>query len=676
MLPVTSHPPPTPLKMLSGSSSDPDGEVDSTGKRNASWDHQASRQSSAATLTNAGSDMMRQQSSEFWKTGGSFRKTPTPNDRRPAISPCQRSNSLDTGRYRPTSTTAGIKKTKPGLAERPNKFLNFTSIFQWRSDYDGVDSVAKNINAMSIAGTPTTRSFNLDTFTKSPSDTPKPLPTTPTSQPTISAHRDPTDSYRSQSDVAWTDQQPSPVPNPVASRPSRPTSNLPTRKSSMNVRSILNKFFKDDVSPVNSGKVATSAEARECGKSVDSGLISESKTAGAISPHGLKLENSSRTISGAVDSTPTPPVPKTVESSVALREEEEKRKRQAEITSLLTGKSTLSRKFAEGYELGDLLGDGAFGFVFTAKRKRDNFEVAVKFIIKSKIHKDLWVEDLSRSRIPLEVHILKNLSHPGVVRFIDYIEEDKYVLLVTELHGTQWDPANPILSPEKNPGIRAPKRHASASEAGQNVEGAKVDFFKTGELKALRKRTSCDLFECIDAHRRIPEFIGKKIFAQIALAIKYLHENRVVHRDLKDENIVIDSNYMIKIVDFGSASMLPRRREDYFTKFNGTAHFASPEIARGEPFRGPEAELWSLGVLLFTIVYGENPFQTRAEILQGTYKYPYRLESDSNTYGCRNLIERLLCADVSERADIEEVLNHPWLKPEVTKLRHHWNSSL
>ncbi|KAI8847414.1 kinase-like domain-containing protein [Chytridium lagenaria] len=254
--------------------------------------------------------------------------------------------------------------------------------------------------------------------------------------------------------------------------------------------------------------------------------------------------------------------------------------------------------------------------------------------------------DPHHSRVPLEVHFLKSLTHPAI--------EEKYVLLVTELHGTQWDPANPELCVERNPGLRAPKR----------------DVEVKNEAKTLKKRTSCDLFECID--KRIPEHIGKKIFAQIALAIKHLHDRNIVHRDLKDENIVIDSNYLIKIVDFGSASSVPHHPSHYFTKFNGTAHFASPEVARGEPFRGPEAEVWSLGVLLFTIVYGENPFQNKTEILAGGYKYPFRVESDATGYGCRSLIERMLCADLHKRASIEEVLNHPWLKPEVVKFRHLW----
>jgi serine/threonine protein kinase len=73
----------------------------------------------------------------------------------------------------------------------------------------------------------------------------------------------------------------------------------------------------------------------------------------------------------------------------------------------------------------------------------------------------------------------------------------------------------------------------------------------------------------------------------------------------------------VKLIDFGSTSRIPElgKKDSYFDRFNGTLHFASPEILKGNNYRGPEAEVWALGVLLYTLIYGENPFQEPQQIL-------------------------------------------------------------
>lgn len=100
-----------------------------------------------------------------------------------------------------------------------------------------------------------------------------------------------------------------------------------------------------------------------------------------------------------------------------------------------------------------------------------------------------------------------------------------------------------------------------------------------------------------------------------------MHSRNLVHRDLKDENVVIDCDYNVKLIDFGSTSTIPDKKADYFTKFNGTAHFASPEIVKGLSYRGPEAEIWALGVVLHTIIYGENPFHSPDDITSFSKNY-------------------------------------------------------
>ncbi|KAJ3194615.1 hypothetical protein HK101_002314 [Irineochytrium annulatum] len=368
-----------------------------------------------------------------------------------------------------------------------------------------------------------------------------------------------------------------------------------------------------------------------------------------------------------------------------LSPQEERNARHADVVALTTGAFRHQSTFPHSYKLGELLGDGAFGFVFTARRLIDNQEVAVKFIEKRKIPGAMLVDDpfdVKAPKVPREIRNLMTLRHPTVIAYLDHYDEDRFFLLVTELHGTEWDVNNPTLSPSKNPGLRASKKQCvvvdDLSEEARKVYDAQQAQLSPllrlteDQEKAVKRRTSCDLFECIDAHRRIPESTGKRIFAQIALGIDHLHRNDVVHRDLKDENIVINADYEVRIIDFGAASPIPSCEADYFRRFSGTAHYAAPELIMGKPVRGPEAEIWTLGVLLHTI-YGENPFQGPADILRGILSFPFRVNSDDYPDdGVRSLIKRMLCYEVVDRATMEEVLEHGWLKAEVERLRAEW----
>ncbi|KAJ3195276.1 hypothetical protein HK101_000613 [Irineochytrium annulatum] len=432
------------------------------------------------------------------------------------------------------------------------------------------------------------------------------------------------------------------------------------------------------------------------------------KFSGAVPKPSDEVERAAAAeVAGSKDAKPVAG-PSSSGTKAPVNPDIERNSRHADVVALITGTFRLKSKFGDRYKIGELLGDGAFGFVFTARRLKDNKEVghicslhhtmretdlisleqvAVKFIVKHKIPDSLWVEDpydVKAPKVPREICYLMTLRHPTLISYLDhYADEERYFLLVTELHGTEWDVENPALSPERNPGLRVSKKQGIVleeldEEARKVYEAQKAELSPLLRLtpdqeKAIRRRTSCDLFECIDAHRRIPESTGKRIFAQIALGVDHLHRNNVVHRDLKDENIVINADYVVKIIDFGSASPIPTSEANYFRRFNGTAHFASPEVSKGKAFRGPEAEIWTLGVLLHTIIYGENPFQNKADIIKGTFRFPFRVDSDDDPEGgVKSLIKRMLCYNVDERANMEEVLSHPWIRGEVERYRSQW----
>jgi serine/threonine protein kinase len=152
--------------------------------------------------------------------------------------------------------------------------------------------------------------------------------------------------------------------------------------------------------------------------------------------------------------------------------------------------------------------------------------VAVKFIIREKIPPELLVEDplAKGQKIPIEIQILRSLNHPGIIKYIEHIfEGKKHILLITELHGSEWDPRNPQLNAERNPGLKNVGKGEAKStgelspEAVKALEAQKAEcsplFRLTAEQeKQIRRRTSCDLFECIDARKfnsllLIPTFV-------------------------------------------------------------------------------------------------------------------------------------------------------------------------
>ncbi|CCF51669.1 uncharacterized protein UHO2_00118 [Ustilago hordei] len=290
----------------------------------------------------------------------------------------------------------------------------------------------------------------------------------------------------------------------------------------------------------------------------------------------------------------------------------------------------LHPRFASSYTLGDELGSGGFGFVVAAKRNTDRFPVAVKFIFKDKVPAHGWVRDPKLGVIPMEVFVLKVVDHPGVVKFIDLFDDRNFFYLVMEHHGTPWQPAAPepvVPSKELRPA-------------------------------AMQRRTSCDLFECIEQHSRLTEEQARWVFAQVVETVWHLDRIGISHRDIKDENCVVDADFNVKLIDFGSAVITDvRKPQPYFNRFFGTMTFASPEILQGKPYRAPQAEIWSLGVLLSILLSGQCPFPDAAAAIKG------RISKPKGAWSADALNLLLLCLEVDpeRRATISQIRDHPWV---------------
>ncbi|KAJ3106166.1 hypothetical protein HDU97_006983 [Phlyctochytrium planicorne] len=173
------------------------------------------------------------------------------------------------------------------------------------------------------------------------------------------------------------------------------------------------------------------------------------------------------------------------------------------------------------------------------------------------------------------------------------------------------------------------------------------------------RRPSQDLFECIERNPKMHEDAARVIFAQIADAIGYMHGRGFVHRDIKDENVIIDDSLRVKLIDFGTARAIPTSEHDFFDDLCGTLVYTAPEVLAGGKYRGPEADVWSLGVLLFILVESTLPFPPDANDVSSRQVRP-ALKS-KRSIACRDLLFRMLDPNPETRIVMSDVVAHPWI---------------
>lgn len=168
------------------------------------------------------------------------------------------------------------------------------------------------------------------------------------------------------------------------------------------------------------------------------------------------------------------------------------------------------------------------------------------------------------------------------------------------------------------------------------------------------------MLDYIIAHGRLRERVARKFARQIGSALDYLHQNSIVHRDLKIENILISESGNIKIIDFGLSNLFSPVSN--LSTFCGSLYFAAPELLNAKVYTGPEVDVWSFGVVLYVLVCGKVPFDDQsmpalhAKIKRGLVEYPVWLSAE-----CKHLLTRMLVTSPQNRASLSEVLSHQWM---------------
>ncbi|KAI8926273.1 kinase-like domain-containing protein [Entophlyctis helioformis] len=190
-----------------------------------------------------------------------------------------------------------------------------------------------------------------------------------------------------------------------------------------------------------------------------------------------------------------------------------------------------------------------------------------------------------------------------------------------------------------------------------SVSSATVAAAAAATERLHTRHASLDLFEFIERNPFFAERKIRHIFMQISDSVNYLHQNNIVHQDIKDENIVIDNSLNAKLIDFGAANYIPSSSCDYFEGFRGTIHYMPPEVLRNEKYRGPEVDVWCMGVLLYTMAFSCLPFRTPEDIATASYRHPRFKRSAI----LMDLINSMLKVSPADRPTMAQVVMHPWL---------------
>ncbi|XP_076653305.1 testis-specific serine/threonine-protein kinase 3 [Halictus rubicundus] len=270
--------------------------------------------------------------------------------------------------------------------------------------------------------------------------------------------------------------------------------------------------------------------------------------------------------------------------------------------------------YQRGYKFLKKLGEGSYAKVYLSEYRSDtesekNKKLACKVIDTTKAPKDFV-----KKFLPRELDILVKVNHPHVVHVHSIFQRR-----------------------------------------------AKYFMF-------MRYAENGDLLEFILKNGAVQEGQARVWIRQLTLALQYLHEMEIAHRDVKCENVLLTSNYNVKLADFGFARYVidDRGKQVLSDTYCGSLSYIAPEILRGSPYSPKMSDVWSLGVILYILLNKAMPFDDtdikRLYVQQRNRKWKFRSKVVSLlSEQVKKLITTILEPDPVKRLRLDQIISSEWI---------------